>query len=75
MSHQAKLGSDAVAWILPALASFSYQHPIKAAWAASKGTSEHIPIYKCVANIAIAAIYIVYDARGSMPSLLSLIHI
>ncbi|KFY44815.1 hypothetical protein V495_03260 [Pseudogymnoascus sp. VKM F-4514 (FW-929)] len=48
MSHQAKLGSDAVAWILPALASFSHQHPIKAAWAASK-----------------AAIYIVYDARGT----------
>lgn len=29
MSHQAKLGSDAVAWILPALASFSHQNPVK----------------------------------------------
>lgn len=44
MSHQAKLGSDAVSWILPALASFSHQNPIKVPWAASKGTNKHIPI-------------------------------
>ena len=44
MSHQAKLGSDAVSWILPVLASFSHQNPIKVPWAASKGTNKHIPI-------------------------------